>query len=350
MKRSNEYFRGCLIGGAVSDALGAPIEFMSLEKIKKKFGKNGIKDLVYDKKHKAKITDDTQMTMFTAEGLLRGNVRQNYKGICDPTSVVFHAYLRWFYTQGEKTQNKNFKETEYDGWLIKVEDLHARRSPGYTCISSLVKGVMGDVEKPINNSKGCGGVMRVAPVGLCVREDMVFELACEIAAITHGHPSGYLAAGVFAMVISNIISGMSIIYSINNSLEILKTKKYHEKCLSKIQLAIKLALESKSTEEDIKRIGEGWVAEEAIAISIYCSLLADSNFEKGVSMAANHSGDSDSTGSITGNILGAYLGISSIPKKWTDNVELFYEIVELADDLLICFKDKNEWWKKYPGW
>jgi len=255
------------------------------------------------------------MTMFTAEELLRGNVRQNYKGICHPPSVVFHAYLRWLYTQGEKTQNKNFRETEYDGWLIKIEDLHARRSPGSTCISSLVKGVMGDIDNSINNSKGCGGVIRVAPVGLCVREGMVFELASEIAAITHGHPSGYLAAGVFAMIIDNIISGMSIVDSINNSLETLKTKKYHEECLSKIQLAMKLVLKSKSPEEDIKRIGEGWIAEEAIAISIYCSLLADSNFEKGVSMAVNHSGDSDSTGSITGNILGAYLGISSIPPK-----------------------------------
>ena len=325
MKRSKEYFRGCLIGGAVGDALGAPIEFMSLEEIRGEFGKDGIRDLIYSKNHKAKITDDTQMTMFTAEGLLRGEVRWEYKGICHLPSVVFHAYLRWLHTQGEKTQNTNFREDRYDGWLIRVDDLHARRSPGYTCISSLVNGVMGSIEGPINNSKGCGGVMRFAPVGLYIMKYRVFDMACEIAALTHSYPSGYLAAGVFAMLIHNIISGMSIIDSVNNSLEILKTKEDHEECTNKIQLAVRLALESKSQDEDIEKIGEGGIAEEAIAISIYCSLMADNNFEKGVTMAVNHSGDSYSTGSITGNILGAYLGINSIPRRWTDNVELSEE-------------------------
>jgi len=346
MNRNKEHFRGCLIGGAAGDALGAPTEFMSLEEIRDKFGKDGVKDLIYNKNHKAKITDDTQMTLFTAEGLLRGEVRHTYKGL----SVVFHAYLRWLHTQGEETQGKNFREAEYDGWLIRVDDLHARRAPGATCISSLVNGVMGTIETPLNDSKGCGGVMRSAPVGLYVIGNRVFDMACEIAALTHGHPSGYLAAGVFAMIIHDIISGMSVIDSVNNSLEILKTKKHYKECLDKIQLAIRLASESKSPDEDIKKIGEGWVAEEAIAISIYCSLMADNDFEKGIRMAVNHSGDSDSTGSITGNILGAFLGFSSIPQRWSSNLELSEEIVQLADDLLTSFKDENEWWNRYPGW
>ncbi len=350
MKRDKNHFRGCLIGGAVGDALGAPVEFMSVEEIKNKFGGSGIADLIFDKKHRAKITDDTQMTMFTAEGLLRGEVRQEYRGICHLPSVVFHAYLRWLHTQGEKTQSQNFAGEDYDGWLIKVEDLYARRAPGSTCISSLVNGVMGRMEDPINNSKGCGGVMRSAPVGLYVRGDRVFDMACEIAALTHSHPSGYLAAGVFSMIIHNIISGMSIIQAVDNSLVVLRTKSSHEECMNKIQLAIKLARESKSPEKDIEDIGEGWVAEEALAISIYCSLMAGNSFERGVLLAVNHSGDSDSTGSITGNILGAYLGIDSIPKRWRDSIELSKEINQLADDLLISFKDEQEWWNRYPGW
>lgn len=78
--------------------------------------------------------------------------------------------------------------------------------------------------------------------------------------------------------------------------------------------------------------------------------MADNDFEKGIRMAVNHSGDSDSTGSITGNILGALLGFSSIPQRWSSNLELSEEIVQLADDLLTSFKDENEWWNRYPGW
>jgi ADP-ribosylglycohydrolase len=67
-------------------------------------------------------------------------------------------------------------------------------------------------------------------------------------------------------------------------------------------------------------------------------------------LAVNHDGDSDSTGAITGNILGAYLGIHGIPGEWIANVELADILIQIADDLLIGFEDSEEWWTKYPGW
>ena len=73
MKRKSEYFQGCLIGGAVGDALGWPVEFMRYSQIKGKYGKAGIHDLVISSSGKAEITDDTQMTIFTAEGILRAD-------------------------------------------------------------------------------------------------------------------------------------------------------------------------------------------------------------------------------------------------------------------------------------
>ena len=82
-----------------------------------------------------------------------------------------------------------------DGILISFKELHARRAPGKACLSSLQSGVVGTRQQPVNNSKGCGGVMCIAPVGLVEPKDRVFDTACKIAAITHGHPTGYLAAG-----------------------------------------------------------------------------------------------------------------------------------------------------------
>ncbi len=100
MKKDKDHFRGCLLGGAIGDALGWPVEFLSLSEIKKKYGEEGITGLVAGINGKAEITDDTQMTLFTAEGLLRAESRGRGKGICHPSSVVYYAYLRWLHTQG----------------------------------------------------------------------------------------------------------------------------------------------------------------------------------------------------------------------------------------------------------
>jgi ADP-ribosylglycohydrolase len=63
----------------------------------------------------------------------------------------------------------------------------------------------------------------------------------------------------------------------------------------------------------------------------------------------NHDGDSDSTGAITGNILGAYLGISGISDRWVENVELSDVLIQLADDLITGFQETEEWRVRYPG-
>ncbi|MBK8809431.1 MAG: ADP-ribosylglycohydrolase family protein [Acidobacteria bacterium] len=63
-------------------------------------------------------------------------------------------------------------------------------------------------------------------------------------------------------------------------------------------------------------LGGGWVGEEALAISIYCSLVSENDLSGALLLAVNHSGDSDSTGAITGNILGALHGIGAIPVKF----------------------------------
>lgn len=89
---------GCLLGGAVGDALGAPIEFISLGEIRRQFGVSGIRDYAPAYGRIGAITDDTQMTLFTAEGLLRAWVRHAGKGICNTVGVIHHAYLRWLLT------------------------------------------------------------------------------------------------------------------------------------------------------------------------------------------------------------------------------------------------------------
>ena len=80
-------------------------------------------------------------------------------------------------------------------------------------------------------------------------------------------------------------------------------------------------------------MGEGWVGEEALAIGLYCALDAGNDFVRGVRLAVNHGGDSDSTGSITGNILGALLGEKAIPSAWLARLEVCEVIRKVGEEL-----------------
>ena len=195
--RSLEKFKGCLVGGAIGDALGYPIEFHKIEQIKNIYGKNGITQ--YELTNgKAIISDDTQMTLYTANGILIGKTRAMMRGIAGSCeSYVYYAYLDWLDTQ------INSKKGISCTWLSKIEALNVQRAPGNTCIKALNSGTMGTIEKPINESKGCGGVMRVAPLGLYFKDS--YELGCKVSAITHGHVLGYRSAGLLSEIISEII-------------------------------------------------------------------------------------------------------------------------------------------------
>ncbi|MFC1794638.1 ADP-ribosylglycohydrolase family protein [Planctomycetota bacterium] len=338
-----------MIGGAIGDALGAPIEFESISQIRNKYGEEGIRD--YDEAYDriGAITDDTQMAMFTAEGLLRAWNRGTVRGICHTPSVVHHAYVQWLNTQGEQSHSQ-FNKSQA-GFLIHIPKLHNRRAPGNSCLSALRKADMGTIDRPVNDSKGCGGIMRIAPVGLFTDSpESAFELGCEIAAITHGHPLGYLAAGVLSAIINSIKTGIALKDSIDIAIKLLKQRDDHQECFDAIERAIDLAEQGNLKPDVIEALGGGWVAEETLAISLYCSLCTENDFSKGVLAAVNHSGDSDSTGAITGNILGCINGISEIPLRWIDQLELREVIETLAIDLFIGFRNDDQWSDKYPGW
>lgn len=348
--------RGCLLGGAAGDALGAPVEFLSLAEIRQRFGPAGIRDYALAYGRIGAITDDTQMTLFTAEGLLRAWVRGMLKGLCHPPGVIHHAYLRWLLTQSAHPRNPSV-EIGKDGWLFSLEALHEQRAPGNTCLSAL-RNTQGFGAPAVarNGSKGCGGVMRVAPVGLfapgTVGDDGVFGLAADAAALTHGDPSGYLAAGYFAVAVAALLRGIPLPGALDVAEVQLRLREGHREVAEAVAAARALAARGRPTPEEIETLGGGWVAEEALAIAVCCALVAR-DFEDGVLLAANHSGDSDSTAAITGNLLGALLGEVAVPPHWLERLELREEISRLADDLHAAASgdlDAEAAWDRYPGW
>ena len=324
-------FRGCLLAGAVGDALGNEIEFWSLAEIRRRLGPDGATGYVGGR---ALITDDTQMTLFTAEGMIRALVRLGEKGITDFRTVVHHAYLRWLHTQGRDWASiPAAPGSAPDGWLVGETGLHHRRAPGNTCLSALGSGVAGTTTEPINNSKGCGGVMRAAPIGLLAANvEGAFTMGCQSAAITHGHPSGWLSAGVLAGAVTAILGGAEVREAVEATRPSLESQPGHEETSAALDAAIALADRGMPSPEDLESLGGGWVGEEALAIAVCCAIAAP-DLRTALLASVNHSGDSDSTGSICGNLLGARFGESAIPAEWLAPLDLADVIGRVADDL-----------------
>ena len=353
--------RGCLLAGAVGDALGAPIEFWPLTEIRRIWGASGVDGYLpaYGRDGGA-ITDDTQMTLFTAEGLIRALVRSNERGVCHPPSVIRRAYFRWLSTQGEPWPDPDWPMDDGPGWLVSVPELNQRRAPGSTCLGALRDGAHGEIGRRVNDSKGCGGVMRVAPIGLGDVTDP-FRLGAEVAALTHGHPSGYLAAGFLAELIARVRNGDDLADAITATRATAQGYDDHQELIAAVDAAVRLAAGGRTSAGALESLGGGWVGEEALAIAL-CAALTAKDLRDGLLLAVNHSGDSDSTGAITGNILGAVMGVEAIPEDLLDGLEIREVITEVADDLYEAFwgsgvgdsRDGSDAfdrrWARYPGY
>lgn len=355
MKTNNlqDRIRGSLAGGAIGDALGYPIEFEAYESLHSRYGDEGLTR--YDVNHYSSdntsednvaiISDDTQMTLFTANGLLNA-VKQGIK----PKYGICRAYLEWYLTQTGK-KSKQF----HDCWISDVKRLHVLRAPGNTCLNSLDAIYRG--KDPINNSKGCGGVMRVAPIALYAAVDdrmTIMEaslLAGDAAEITHQHPLGFIPAALATHIIYCLVQDEHPTrLAFKNYIEegcrsMRKLYWQHQNDVIRMEELAERAVMLASYEEpdvvSIRKLGEGWTGEEALAIALYCALAHFDDFRKALAAAVSHSGDSDSTGAVTGNILGAAMGYEAIPEDFKKDLEMRDLILHMADDL--CRGEVTKW-------
>ncbi len=345
--------RGSMIGGAAGDALGYPVEFMRASEIFREFGKDGITSYSLASNGKALISDDTQMSLFTANGVLLENTCR-CMGEDAPASsrYIAAAYDNWLTTQDGNFAEDSARERGFDtgnvSWLMDIPELYSWRAPGNTCLGALTrrrwKKTSGDfISDKLNDSKGCGGIMRIAPFALFYGNADMKRLdreAAEIAAITHGHPLGYMPTAVLAHIINRLLYGeggltlKEIVLEAKDTVAgIFEGEKYVEDLCDIIDRSVALAENGEDDLSNIEKLGEGWVAEETLAIAIYCSLRHEDDFSAGITAAVNHDGDSDSTGAVTGNILGAIHGFDAIDEKWKRDLELSDVILEMADDI-----------------
>lgn len=333
-KGDPDRFRGCIIAGAAGDALGYAVEFDRLHSILKYFGPDGITafELNNDPSEgavgTALVSDDTQMTLYTLDGLLNGRPSGKY------IKCIEQSYLDWLSTQmgkGEPTPGKSL--------LNELPEMNHPRAPGNTCLSALRKPVRGSVERPVNESKGCGGIMRVAPCGLFFKNiEKAAKMAAEAAALTHGHELGWMPAAAFAAMVNlaawTNLPFYDLVDEAMAAVEKLWPGAEHlPELQALVEKTVDLSMSSMSDREAIRLLGEGWVGDEALAIALFCVLRHPDDLKACLIAAVNHDGDSDSTGSIAGNLLGARLGLAALPEEFRENLELEDILFGLAGKL-----------------
>ncbi|MCB9644967.1 MAG: ADP-ribosylglycohydrolase family protein [Myxococcales bacterium] len=309
MPREADFFSATMLGLAIGDALGFPGEFRSYQQIIESFPPHGVDDLVGIQDPRwprypailgishppGTYSDDTQMTIAVAEGLLEA-------GDTD-LDAIMERIAAHFVT-----------------WSISPKN---DRAPGGTCMTgcaALEDGVPWR-QSGVANSKGCGSAMRVAPIGLFFHQDRarLLEVARASSIITHGHDAAIEGAAAAALLVAMALDGASPTEMYDAvMLTCAPHSKDLQRCFEKLPSLLdappEIALSSKG-------LGESWVAEEAVASALYCFWRHPHDFRQAVICAANTHGDSDSIACITGSIAGAALGLEAIPAAWRAQVE-----------------------------
>jgi ADP-ribosylglycohydrolase len=314
--------KGSIVGLAVGDALGYPAEFRTRSQLQREIGLEGITDFLRLKDPRftrpfitgpdhppGTFTDDTQMSLCVAEGLLAA-------GRADRDTLMQELAKR--FVQWHRSEDNN-------------------RAPGETtgiACERLASGVPWR-EAGVARSKGCGANMRVAPIGLYYEDlDMVADVARDSSLLTHGHPAALEGSAAAALLVALALQGAS---PAQMHAEVMRRcggrSPDFDACFSRVPALIGLPPEEVliDREKGPHALGEGWVAEEAVASALYCFWRHPDDYRAAVLEAVNTDGDSDSLATITGSISGARLGLEGIPSEWVAGVEQSARLLQLGD-------------------
>lgn len=283
-----------LVGLAVGDALGWPVEFKSLAEIKAIYGPEGIRELPAP----AEYTDDTQMTIALAEGLLDAGV------------------------DADLDAQMNAVGNRFVAWLKRQSDPGYARAPGtasMTGATQFARGVPWRLSGGLD-SKGCGAAMRVAPIGYLYqhRPERLREVAAASALITHRHPTAVAAAVAAAFLVKFALDGVPIHRMVH---EVDAVTRGISDEFSNTLLHIGHVAGWTDEEAAMRHIGAGWVGDQAVALALYCVVRYPDDYAGGIRRAANLTGDSDSVANIAGGILAARLGMEAIPAGWRARIQ-----------------------------
>lgn len=309
---------GAILGLAIGDALGMPVEFRRRQQILEAWGPQGITDFVDEhapvwprmpiilgtRHPPGAYSDDTQMTLAVAEAL----VTAGWKDLDTLMNQMGERFVEW-----SRSPDNN-------------------RAPGATCMAgcdNLAAGVPWR-NAGVLSSKGCGSAMRVAPIGLMFWRDhsRLMEIARASSLLTHGHEAAVEGAAAAALLVGLAMEKKTP-HAMYDALlaECAPRSADFRTCLEKLP---RFLPEEPAIALSKSGLGEGWVAEEAVVSALYCFWRSPEDYSQTVLMATNTDGDSDSIACIAGSISGAFNGVNSIPLPWRQRVENASGLIDLA--------------------
>lgn len=328
-------YLGCVLGAAIGDGMGFAVEGLADFEKSNYFEDGMIKEPYIDEDTGMNmISDDTQMMLFTMDGMMWAYIRCNSRGIGSyESSGVWQSYARWYYTQtGIVLDDYIMHKHEHEPvalssigvkTILEYDELYSNRNPSEQSLVMLESMQMGTMEMPINDFKDPSCLTRVAPVGLFLRDNPAdaFVVAARLAAITHGNPTGYLAAGAYAYIIAEIANEKDMDEAVRNALLELKKYLYIDEVNDALEYALHLSECDYPWNVATEMIGEGNTAEQVLALGTYCALKAN-DYEEAVYQASNTKGLTSSTAFVAGSLAGAFYGDGNIPASWRSSVEL----------------------------
>lgn len=294
-------FAGVVLGTAIGDSLGYPVEFLGIDAIQKKYGERGVVDLPV----RPLYSDDTQMFRAVCEGLLRAGPAATLDKAAEEIAAEFIAW--------SKSPDNN-------------------RAPGASCLEGCAN-LSGGIPWRMagrEGSTGCGAAMRSMAYGMWFwdRPELAAEWAATHALMTHRSHEAQASAAAVAAGVAAGIETSDWRYVADAMIE--AALQYDMRTSQMLVQAVDDVTKFWTDPSIVLDRWRGWTGAEAVAASLFCALRGRT-YRHAVLLAVNSPGDSDTLGAITGALSGAVDGaIDNIPSNWIPRVEKSQELTTLA--------------------
>lgn len=349
-----DQYRGCLLGLAVGDAMGYPVDKKTWDEICQDYGPNGL--LGYDLVNGcADITSYTQMAAFVCNGLLLGAIRGN--------PDYYSRYMALSLREWVKSQQFRTNPEKTFCWVAQVPGMRRRHCMDTRMLDALSRETLGTPEKPVFRSPFPGSVTTAIGVGLCcetarMTPQQLGRLGAEAVAFTHADPEAFLSGAFLAFCIAGILQepDVPLTRRFAQAAEALQ-EQFGEgypqaaELTAKVSKAITLTKDPELTPLAAMTLLGCTTAAECVAGAVYASTIHTANFDEAMIVSVNHSGRSAAVGAITGAILGAKLGVEALPEFYLESLEPAQVLSELAGDICEARQVMNifddSWDQKY---
>ena len=296
---SIETVKAVMIGHAIGDALGVPVEFSSRDELEK----NSVTDMEGFGTYpypEGTWSDDTSMSLAALDVLKNGEIKWG---------DIMLNFGAWLY------------DDKYTATGITFD-------VGSTCVRAIENYFIGN-KKPLEcgcteeHSNGNGSLMRINPFVLYTyfTQNINMEIIHNASMLTHAHERSQIACGIYAFVLWELIKNPakdSVLKGLGEAEKYYKNSKEYKFNFKK------------ETRKEIK--SSGYVV-DTLEAAIWC-LMNTEGYEECVLAAVNLGEDTDTVAAVAGGLAGALYGYSAIPKKWKDklkNIEYIEQMCEEAD-------------------